>query len=208
MAELDHVWYKIKNVVKKFIPGINNSRVPKSIWERQFADGYWNYLESDDERGHYEVIVDFYNKHSNAGSILDIGCGKGVLYKYFHETANLSASKYHGIDISENAIKAAKERFREADFKTVDYQYHSIDKKVDTVIFNETLCYFYNPIETLNKSIKENLNSGGRLIVSLCDYGNHDEIWKLIEDNFKVLESRQVSNSKQQLWKIKALAVK
>lgn len=206
----DTILYKVKVLLKRYVPGlrVNNNRVPKSIWEQQYSDTTWDYLEGEDERGHYEIIAGFYRKYADGQSAIDIGCGKGVLYKYLAEQTSLDSKTFTGIDISENAAKAAAQRFAGVDFRTVDYQFQSVEKKYGVVIFNETLYYFNNPMETLSKACTENLLPGGKLIVSMCDYDRHDEIWAQIKDAYNVLDENETSNNKGQLWKVKIIAAK
>ncbi len=86
------------------------NRVPKLIWEKEFSEGTWDYLENKEEAQHYQTIIKFWDQQKNKKIILDIGCGKGVLYKYLKGTGSLSNFEYAGIDLSENAIKAARQR--------------------------------------------------------------------------------------------------
>ncbi|HEY9176079.1 MAG TPA: methyltransferase domain-containing protein, partial [Flavipsychrobacter sp.] len=187
---------------------IRNNRVPKSIWEQQYSDTTWDYLEGEDERGHYEIITGFYRKYADGMSVLDVGCGKGVLYYYLQGNTSLGKTAFTGIDISENAVIAAGQRFPGVDFRTVDYQFQSVDKRYAVVIFNETLYYFNSPMETLAKCCAENLEAGGKIIVSMCDYDRNDEIWADIKRAYRVLDENEISNNKGQLWRVKIIAAK
>jgi SAM-dependent methyltransferase len=51
-------------------------------------------------------------------SLLDVGCGLGNLYAYLN--SRKVQCTYTGVDINNRMIANAKERFREADFKTLD----------------------------------------------------------------------------------------
>lgn len=210
MPAVEAFIYKVKVLLRRYIPAlaINHNRVPKSIWEQQYSDTTWDYLEGEDERGHYEIIASFYRKYADGMPVLDIGCGKGVLFKYLSGQTSLDRSAFTGIDISENAVTAALQKFLGVDFRMVDYQYQSVDKQYNVVIFNETLYYFNSPTETLAKCCAENLVPGGKIIVSMCDYDKNDQIWADIKQDYTVLDESEISNNKGQLWRVKIITAK
>src|ERR1700712_1664143 len=155
-----YLFNKLKNLLHRLLFrrfGFG-SRVPKSIWEKQFNKGDWDYLESKDEAQHYQTILKFFDQQKNKNSILDIGCGKGVLYKYLKENGLLSGVDYMGIDLSETAIRAVLQRFPETNFKQQDFENKSLEKKFDVIIFNESLYYFPLPLKIIDKCFSQNLN--------------------------------------------------
>ncbi len=199
--KLNHLFFK---TVGKHI-GMG-SPVSKSTWEQQYSSDVWDYLENPDEAEHYECIVEFYQKYATSNaSILDIGSGKGVLYSYFKKWQPVS---FFGIDISENAVKAAAKQFPEAKWETINYDNEYIGGKYDVVIFNETLYYFTRPVKTIKKCLDENMKSNGLFIISMCEYEGHDKIWKDLEKVLTVKEERTITNSKGQTWVTKALVLK
>src|SRR4028118_1959096 len=99
---LNKSWYYLHLYVLKHLG--YGCKVRKDVWEREFSSNTWNYLESKDEEGRYHSIIKFYSQFCQKGKILDIGCGKGVLFKYFKQAINLAGDKYFGIDISETAV--------------------------------------------------------------------------------------------------------
>ena len=50
-------------------------------WDDQYRAGTWNYLESLDQLGHYAVIAGFVRRLSPSGTILEMGCGNGLLLR-------------------------------------------------------------------------------------------------------------------------------
>ena len=202
-----YLFTKAKNLLHRLVLrrfGYGN-RVPKSIWEKQFGTGAWDYLESQDEAQHYTTIVTFYAQQKNTNAVLDIGCGKGVLYKYLKENNALTGNDYIGIDLSENAVKAARDRFKEINFQQLDFENSSIEKKFDVIIFNESLYYFPLPLKTLDKCYSHNLKQNGVFIISMFDYPGHNEIWRKIEKHYHVVMSEEVKNDKGEKWKVKVL---
>jgi len=181
------------------------NRISKTIWEQQYKDGTWNYLFSEDEAAHYFSICEQIKKHAASVSILDIGCGNGVLYDYLFKNFQGSL-KYSGIDLSENAIRIAKEKFSSADFRKVDYDADDVTGRFDVIVFNETIYYFSRPMKTLAKAIKENLHAGGVIIISMCEDSRHTYIWEKIAVEYKLLAEETVENRKGQKWTIKCIS--
>lgn len=68
--------------------------------------------------------------------ILDLGCGAGHLYQYLQH-ADRRGFSYHGIDLSERFIDAARQRHPEADFQCRDILRDGLDgRRFDYVIIN------------------------------------------------------------------------
>src|SRR6476646_7323650 len=75
-------------------------RVGKAVWDKEYENNEWEYLASEDEKEHYKATINQVNSYGGAPVILDIGCGHGVLYKYFTKLLKPGFG-YLGIDISD-----------------------------------------------------------------------------------------------------------
>ena len=136
--------------------------------------------------------------------MLDIGCGTGTLYRHLVERTGMQLSLYLDKDLSEQALGSATNRFPEAGFGRCDYSIESIDLRFGCVVYNGTLYCFDDPVGILKKSVTENLEDGGPVIVSM--YGPHHEpLWQAIAARCATVDEAIVENSKQVLWKIRAL---
>ena len=142
------------------------NRISRIIWEKQFDEGFWDYLYDKQEQEHYRYISS--RSINGEKRILDVGCGQGVLYYYL--TKEIASPDYLGIDISRKAIQLAESRFPQGSFRQLDFQHRNLNTKFDLIIFNETLYYFNQPLKTVEKCDKQNLNPDGVLIISMCDF--------------------------------------
>lgn len=175
--------------------------VPRDVWEQQYRTGGWNYLAGEEEAGHYQAIAQMYKRYLHGGSVLDIGCGAGILLAWLQRQAGIDPARYTGIDLAQEAVSQAAASWPGARFSRLDYSTEAAPGRYDVVIFNETLYCFSDPLAMLDKSIGENMHAGSRLIVSM--YGRHHEpIWDALSARCDSVDRRVVSNSGGVRWKI------
>jgi 2-polyprenyl-3-methyl-5-hydroxy-6-metoxy-1,4-benzoquinol methylase len=199
--------YRILHKTILFRFGFGN-RVGKGVWEKEYKDNRWEYLEAPEQKEHYDAIIKQIDAIDGKPVILDIGSGHGVLYTYFRNILK-PGFNYKGIDISENAIVKALHNHPEADFEVVDYDFKKVEGKFNVIVFNEVLYYFVKPIKTLLKALKENLTANGVVIISMYqdDQNKNDLIWKEVDGNFKVLNTQIVENKQGVRWIIKTITL-
>jgi len=189
--------FKNKVLGKKYL----GTRLSQPVWESQFSSGYWDHLYNQDEQEHYQEICSLYNSYSSGKSILDVGCGQGVLYHYLKEYSEIG-QEYFGIDISSAAIEIAKQKFVGINFIQLDFDRKQLTGKFDVIIFNETLYYFDKPIEKIEECRRLNLAVGGCFIISMCEYDGHEEIWKKLEEKYSFIKLRLIQNKNGQKWQV------
>lgn len=186
---------------------IKGTSVAREVWERQYRSGGWDYLAGEEEAGHYLAIAQFYRRHLRDGSVLDIGCGTGILLAYLQRHAGMAPARYTGIDLAQEAVGQAASSFPDASFSRLDYSIGAAPGRCDGVIFNETLYCFDDPVAIVEKSIAENMHAGSLLIVSM--YGEHHEpIWNALAKRCDTIDEQVVENSDKVRWKIQALRPK
>jgi len=122
--------------------------------EEEFYDSLMEYK--------YKTIIDMIGASKK---ILDIGCGNGKLGELIKN--ELKDVEVYGVDISSNALKAAKKRGlitvkQNVDGKKLKFK----DNTFDLVICGDIIEHVYNNFFLL-KEIKRILKKGGRLIVSV-----------------------------------------
>jgi len=112
-------------------------------------------------------LLEFIPQNSGQ-TILDLGCGTGVL------TAQLASKcrKLIGVDSSQDMIEKARKQYREIDFRVADALALPFDKEID-VVFSNAVFHWINDHDRLLKSVYKTLKPGGMLI---CEFGAEGNI--------------------------------
>jgi 2-polyprenyl-3-methyl-5-hydroxy-6-metoxy-1,4-benzoquinol methylase len=137
-------------------------------WEAQYAAGRWDFLAELSELARFSVLAGYICHLKPGGSVLDTGCGQGVLLRRLPSSCY---SKYVGIDLSESAISVAQQHAPErSTFLAADCEEYLPTQQFDVIVFNEVLCCLHDPLRTVERYARA-LNPGGILLVSLCTAG-------------------------------------
>jgi 2-polyprenyl-3-methyl-5-hydroxy-6-metoxy-1,4-benzoquinol methylase len=188
----------------RLLPLLAAEEVPSPArWEREYASGRWSYLGGIDELAHYSVIVGYYAFLKPGGSVLDVGCGEGILQ------ARLSPHgycRYLGIDFAAGAIdQMAARRDPATEFRVADAASFTTSEKFDVIIFNESLYYFRDPISIVERYL-DFLASNGIIIVSMEVARNRVAIWNATGTVLNAVDETTVFNGAGLGWTIKAMA--
>lgn len=175
----------------------------KIRWNKQYKKGRWENLKNELEALRYQKIIDFIKKYAiKSPSILDLGCGDGVL------TLRMQAEDYSffkGIDFSSVSIEKAKAYFfPNSSFEAYDILYYTPDQKYDCIIFNEAFYYIPDKEKTrVLNHILSFLQKDGVLITSIFREGTG--CWEYFTDDKKLkqLDFTRVNTTKETTyWKI------
>lgn len=181
---------------------------PKSVWEDEYRNGSWDFLETLAERSHHMVVLGFVLGMGENKSVLDVGCGPGGL---LHLARKFQLSRYTGLDISETAIEAARQRFRDTNirfpvmFEAADFEMYVTPKRYDVIIFNESLSYARDPIAVLTR-FGDFLAPGGVFLVSLCYNWWQEPIMNRLTTAFPVMNSADIINEEGLTWQVRVLS--
>lgn len=171
--------------------------VSKSEWECQFKNGEWDYIKQLDELAHYSIIAGYFQYMKQGGSILDVGCGEGLLQMRLSPHAY---SYYAGIDISEAAIERASSKGDDKTFFFTESVINYVPAELfDAIVFNETLYYFDNPLE-ISKKYTNYLKKDGIFIISMVKSIRSSFIWKKIEGEYITLDETKIINKQGLCW--------
>jgi SAM-dependent methyltransferase len=111
------------------------------------------------------VVADAVKKAGTKGRCLDVGCGFGVLVPHL-TGAGISPSQIHGVDLSSEMIKNAREQHRGVTFEAADFLNDFHDEiGFDAVIFCSALHDFPDPVAALQKAASL-LRFQGKLVVA------------------------------------------
>lgn len=132
-----HMIDRTLRFTRGFLLSYGPTPVKKLFWDREFANGKWNFI--DDTAG--DCVYSHLERFAANKSILDLGCGPG-------NTANELApvyQKYVGMDISEEALAKARRRSEQngrADknsFEQGDFLSYVPKQKFDVILFREAM---------------------------------------------------------------------
>jgi 2-polyprenyl-3-methyl-5-hydroxy-6-metoxy-1,4-benzoquinol methylase len=168
-------------------------------WETQYKSENWSHLSDIRELARYSMIVGYCNYFKTFGSILDIGCGEGILQ---NRLGSQAYSRYIGIDISAEAIKRASNNGNDRTFFLCsDAAIYKPDERFDIVIINECLYYFKDPLGFVRR-YEGFLKDGGLIIVSMYSADRTKKIWEILEKTCHIEDSTTVTNRSGTSWRI------
>ena len=177
----------------------------KRRWNKQYRRGKWDGLKSEKEARRYYQIIDYIKKYSTRNpSILDIGCGEGVLNE---RMKGLEFERFMGLDFSEVSIGLAKNKnLPKTEFIAEDAIKFRPQHTFDVIVFNEAFYYIHETEKdnVLNRMLAH-LNKDGIIITSI--YREGTGCWEYFKENpkLKELEFTTVRTDEElRYWKIGA----
>lgn len=173
--------------------------IAREAWEKMYREGAWDRLSDFSELGHYAVIAGYVRAFSETATVWDVGCGHGRLLQLLQP----HFSSYIGVDISAEAIARAEAlQIPRTTFAVSRFEDWAPDSKADVIIFNESVTYTTHPAE-LVRTYAARLNDGGRIIISLLEYGNHRPAWRRIASVVELVSGIRIENMQGQAWNVR-----
>jgi len=176
-------------------------RASAPVVDDEYACGRWDYLKNLEEMSRYAVISGYCEYGGDVSSVLDLGCGSGVLR---HWLRRLGKIEYVGVDLSKVAIETAKQEWTDGltDFIAMDIATYVPDRKFDIILFNEVLYYFDQPGDILGR-FEGFLEQNGRFIISLWDGPESRLAWRRLRGSVSVIDEVQTRHSSGVSWQIR-----
>lgn len=133
-------------------------------WENQDPEHYGSGIN-------YEGKKFVFNLIPADSSILDAGCGNGLVYKAMKEIG-FNASEYKGIDLSNSFINYCKEKYPEAKWEIGDInKLNETDESFDVVL----LMHCVEANDNYEKPIKEALRIAKKRVILVFWKGLHHD---------------------------------
>ncbi len=175
----------------------------KMKFNSQYRRGKWDKLGGEKESVRYEQI-DAYLHRFKPASIMDLGCGDGVLNRRMTYDG---FDSFLGVDYAEVSVNMAKKQgYPKATFETHDLLDFTPKDNYDAIILNEAFYYIHDSERTrVLNNILSGLNDNGILIVSIFREGA--TCWEYFKENPKLKEEAfDVVHSKldDTYWKLGA----
>jgi len=183
-------------------------------WDCMFKENKWNYLSSLNELPRYAQISGYIHKIVKSGTVLDAGCGEGILGDYL----DLNRITYQGFDPSETAISRARARIPGANFFVtgVDDYSPADSEEFDAIVFNEVLPHISDPLGALDRFCSF-LRPRGIVLISLFqnpnERANASILTKMFDveiqhGRYNVIGQNNVDNVSGLTWRIYCIGKK
>ena len=183
---------------------------PRAEWEEEYQRGHWNYLFEGKERPNQMVVLGYVMQHHPSPSVLDVGCGEGVLFSMLQR---FPLAEYHGVDVSEEAIARVRSRAHSASnamgpprvvLSRADFETFNPPRRYDVIVFNNSLMYADDPLWVLER-FANHLAPEGIIVASMCYNRWQFPIWKRIAGRFRTVHAAEVTNEDGLLWHVRTL---
>jgi 2-polyprenyl-3-methyl-5-hydroxy-6-metoxy-1,4-benzoquinol methylase len=176
------------------------SRLSREDWEAQYSIGQPGYYREISELARYHVVVGYCHFLKPSGTILDLGCGEGILQERLDPCKH---SRYVGVDFSNEAIRLASSRQDEKTlFVTADVSTYVPNEQFDVVIFGECLYCFKDPLSVIRR-YDPFLKNDGLFIVSMTVHESVNALWEIIDKVYEPHDEVKVTHRSGLSWIVK-----
>lgn len=134
---------------------------------KKHYEEYWAKKRKKEDFFNYERNWILSRLFKKGESVLDLGCGDGVVAEYLQ---NELGNKVVGVDISKKALEIARKRGVKTRLMDVEDELPFKKEKFDSVFWGDNVEHLFNP-QIVLKEIRRILKKDGRLILSCPNIG-------------------------------------
>jgi 2-polyprenyl-3-methyl-5-hydroxy-6-metoxy-1,4-benzoquinol methylase len=165
-------------------------RVPSvAAWSSEYQTGHWDYLGGIDQLARYSILAGYCDQIDHR-SILDVGCGTGILRA---RVEHVDFESYVGVDPVGTAVAEASQL---ADHRTTfligDVFLPGL-QACDIVVCNEVLYSLPQPARQLDR-LHHLVRPGGHMLTSNIRHPGDVGLYRLIGERFELVDAVEVSN--------------
>lgn len=167
----------------------------QAAFDGVYESGRWDAL---DRKASADLLAAV-RTHARGGSILDLGCGTGLL------ASSLPAGsfrRYLGVDVSTEALARAQEKASDCvAFALGDIEKFDQEDKYDLIVFQESLMYV-NPLSRRHilQKYASWLAPEGRFLVTVVQSARFASMLNMIREHYRIIEDRTLENSRH--WQL------
>lgn len=172
----------------------------ESRWNREYAEGGWDWLRNLDELAHHCVLAGYVAYLKPGARVLDVGCGEGV----FQEQLRGAEGSYLGIDFEAAIHKAQHKVTASTRFAVADMNDFTTTETYDVIVFNESI-YYLHDLKLGLQRYERFLAPDGVLLISMHGKERNDALWADIDARYTVLDAVTMQNARGVRWTTKAL---
>ena len=183
-------------MLNSLIERLGGKRTAQHRWDERWADPRFYSEYRLDELAHYSVLAGYVKTLKPGATVLDVGCGDGILRSHFSDDA---FSTYLGIDFPEAIARAAKRMDDQTSFQAIDMRAFTTSERFEVIVFNESLYYVNDPIAELRR-YSHFLRRGGIFLVSMHRKPRSERIWRDIGATFEMLDRVTIANRRGVEW--------
>ncbi len=159
------------------------------VWDQEFVSGRWDYLGKVGEMPRYAVIAGYYRASPANDTVLDVGCGTGILQPWLER---VGYGLYRGVDLSVTAIEQAQRCANQTThFEVANAETYVPPRTFDVIIFNEMLYYMTDPVRELRR-YSQYLAPKGTYIISLWECRESWRVWHKCRTRLTLLDETRI----------------
>lgn len=168
-------------------------------WNREFAEGKWQWLHGLDELAHHGVLAAYICTCKPNARVLDVGCGTGTLFDQLRG----GFASYVGIDYAEPVKQAAATRTSEkSTFIAADMNEFTPQGQFDVIVFNESIYYLVDLLDGLRR-YEGMMAPDALFVVSMHGQPRNLALWAQIDSTYQILDAVTITNQRGVQWTCK-----